>query len=168
MPRGFLPWTAVVAVALTACSPAEVATTQSTLEAAVPKCAPGSSNLALGKQATASRSAEEKPPSLAVDGDVTTSWRSAALPEQWIEIDLGETVAVKCVRLRVEQVGTGETIHRVNGGAHIDPGRELGTLEGATHNGQWLQIEGDWEFQFLRVTTLGGESSVGWMEIEVR
>ena len=138
------------------------------MEDPAPECAVGQTNLALNKEATASMSAEEKPPARVVDGDITTSWRSAALPEQWIEIDLGETVNVKCVRLRVEQVGTGATTHRINGGAHDNPGRELVTLEGVTHNGQWLQAQGDWEFQFLRVTTTDSQSSVGWMEIEVR
>ena len=157
-----------MAVALAPCSPDETTTPEETLEEPVPECAPGSPNLASGQEATASMSAEEKPPSLAVDGDITTSWRSAALPEQWIEIDLGETVRVKCVRLRVEQIGIGVTVHRINGGAHVDPGRELATLEGVTTNGWWLQIEGDWEFQFLRVTTLESDSSVGWKEIEVR
>ena len=168
MSRIALIASAATAIVLGACSPDVTATPEVTLEEPVAECFPESPNLAVGKEATASMSAEDKPPSLAVDGDITTSWRSAALPEQWIEIDLGAAVQVRCVRIRIEQVGTGVTVHRVNGGAHVDPGRELATLEGVTTNGWWLEIEGDWEFQFLRVTTLEGESSVGWKEIQVR
>lgn len=132
------------------------------------ECAPDRPNLASDKVVTASRTLPEHPLMNVVDGDLDTWWSSGEFPAQWIEIDLGESTKVSCIRLLTDQHPAGRTVHRINGGAHVDPGRELVTLDNDTDTLQWLQIEGDWEFQFLRITTLESPSWVSWREIVVR
>ncbi|MGB7859554.1 MAG: amidohydrolase family protein [Acidimicrobiia bacterium] len=132
------------------------------------ECAPDSVSLAAGRAVDTSAAAPDSPAEYAVDGDPDTHWGSADDAEQWIEIDLGASTRVTCVRLLTDQYPAGRTVHRVNGGDHPDPGRELATIEGSTDDVQWLQIEGDWEFRYLRVTTLVSPSWVSWREIVVR
>jgi 3-phytase len=50
-------------------------------------CTPG--NVARGKLATASSSRSGYPPSYAVDGNTSTTWKSSSGGVQWLEIDLG-------------------------------------------------------------------------------
>ncbi len=132
------------------------------------ECSPGSPNLAQGRAASASGFLPDRPPSLAVDGDPDTAWSAGEPPVQWLEIDLGTSLTVTCIRLLVSQSERGTTSHRINGGAHTNPGAQRGTLTSETENGQWLQLEGEWTFQFLRVTTETGPSSVSWSEVVVR
>lgn len=132
------------------------------------ECGPEADNLAFGDAVTVSASEPDLPGEFAVDGDLDTHWGSGALPAQWIEVDLGEQTVVSCVRLLTDQFPAGFTVHRINGGDHPNPGRELATVEGLTDDQQWIQIEGDWEFRYLRVTTLESPSWVSWREIVVR
>lgn len=159
---------ALVATACTSVQGTDTTTGATSSTRAPEVCSPELPDLAQGKPVIASMSLPDQPPDNAVDGDPDRAWGSGAPPEQWIEIDLGEPMTVTCVRIQVEQSETGRTIHRINGGAHTNPGRELATLDGETDNLQWLEIEGDWEFQFLRITTLESPSPVSWTEIEVR
>lgn len=161
MPRRPLLSVALFALLVIGCVSADVVAPET-------ECGLDAPNVALTRAATASEWLDEHRPSLAVDGSDETYWDAGAHAQQWIEIDLGESVAISCVRVRVHQDEGGESTHRINGGAHVNPGRELGTLEGQTEDRQWLQIEGQWEFQFLRITTLESASTVGWYEIEVR
>src|SRR5947207_2390449 len=66
--------------------------------------ASSSTNLALGKPATASSlEAAGYPPSAAFDGDTTTTrWSSAASDPQWIAVDLGVAASISKVVLSWE------------------------------------------------------------------
>ena len=132
------------------------------------ECMPESGNLARDKAVTSSASGPDLPGEHAVDGDPYTHWGAADFAVQWIEIDLGAPTAVACVRLLTDQYPAGVTVHRVNGGDHANPGQELGTIQGHTDDGQWLQIEGDWVIRYLRITTEESPSWVSWREIVVR
>jgi predicted amidohydrolase YtcJ len=129
-------------------------------------CPPGADNVALHAAATASSSLGDRPAAHAVDGDVETGWGAGAHPEQWIEVDLGQQREINCLRLLVDQYPAGHTIHRVNGGAHPDPGRQLGELDAGTEYGDWLELSGPWTLRYLRITTLESPSWVSWLEIE--
>jgi hypothetical protein len=67
---------------------------------------PGSVNLALGGTATASRSEDNYPPNLAIDGSSTTRWSSyqngAENNNQWLAVDLGDTYKVNKVIINWE------------------------------------------------------------------
>jgi predicted amidohydrolase YtcJ len=129
-------------------------------------CPPEADNTALHATASASLSLRDRPAAHAVDGDVETGWGAGAGPEQWIEIDLGQQREVNCVRLLVDQYPAGRTIHRVDGGSHPDPERQLGVLEAVTEYGDWLELSGPWNIRYLRITTLESPSWVAWLEIE--
>jgi predicted amidohydrolase YtcJ len=131
-----------------------------------PGCPTDAENAALQAAASASLSLSDRPAAHAVDGDVETGWGAGAGPEQWIEIDLGEQREVTCVRLLVDQYPAGHTIHRVDGGSHPQPERQLGVLEAVTEYGDWLELSGSWDIRYLRVTTLESPSWVAWLEIE--
>lgn len=130
------------------------------------KCQPTSENHARGGTVSASASLGDRPPGHAVDGDVDTGWGAGAGPEQWIEIDLGQERRLTCVRLLVDQYPAGRTVHRVNGGAHADPGAELGVIDSTTDYGQWIELPGSWSVRYLRITTLQSPSWVSWLEVE--
>ena len=131
-----------------------------------PECGGGLANVALDEEASASTSTPASGPDLAFDGDEQTAWIAGSNePNTWVEVDLGETRPVSCVRLLVGSDGADTGTHRVNGGAHANPGRELGTIDATS---EWIELEGDWEFRFLRVTTLSSTSPPSWSEIEVR
>jgi predicted amidohydrolase YtcJ len=129
-------------------------------------CQPDAENMALHADASASSSLGDQPAAHAVDGDVETGWGAGAHPEQWIEIDLGRPRGVNCVRLLVDQHPAGHTIHRLTGGAHPNPGGELGVLDAVTEHGDWLELSGPWTIRYLRVTTLDSPSWVAWLEIQ--
>ena len=57
-------------------------------------------NLALGKPATAlSQSSAQQSAAMAFDGDPTTRWSASQDPNNWIQVDLGATYAIKEVDL---------------------------------------------------------------------
>jgi hypothetical protein len=70
-------------------------------------------NLALGKQATASAEYPGNPASLAVDGDWYSYWNSGNFPPQWLEVDLGSVEPVGEVDLGITQLPDSPTIHRL-------------------------------------------------------
>ena len=59
-----------------------------------------SSNLALNKTATASRTESGYSAALAVDGNVSTRWWAKSTSTQWLKIDLGAAKTVSKVALR--------------------------------------------------------------------
>jgi hypothetical protein len=120
----------------------------------------------MGAPVTASSSLADRPAELAVDGDPITGWGAGAGAEEWFEIDLGEPHDLTCIRLLVDQVPDGRTVHRINGGAHSDPGMELGVIDSVTSHGDWLELTGSWTVRYLRVTTVESPSSVAWLEVE--
>lgn len=132
-----------------------------------PVCPTGAPNLALGAAVSASSAQPERPAPYAVDGDETTGWGSGANPEQWIELDLGASWPVRCIRLLVDQYPAGSTVHRVTGGVDPAPVAVLGAFDGPTEAGQWLVLTGEWDVRHLRVTTAASPSWVAWYEIEV-
>ena len=151
----------VVALAATSCAPEDVASPE-------PSCGEGLANVAEG-EASASSSLQGFGPDLAFDGDDRTAWSAEFdQSEPWIEIDLGETRKVVCVRLLSGGDEGDAATHRVNGGAHTNPGRELGTIVSPDRATGWFELEGEWEFRFLRVTTLSSTEPPSWYEIEVR
>ena len=101
--------------------------------------------MAAGAQVSASISLGDRPPEFAVDGDVETGWGAGAGPEQWIELDLGQEYELVCVRLHTNQFPAGRTTHRINGGAHDNPGAELGVIDSETEYGEWLELAGHLE-----------------------
>jgi len=129
-------------------------------------CTGQGSTLAIGAPATASSSLADRPAELAVDGDADTGWGAGADAEQWIEVDLGEPRDLTCIRLLVDQSPDGRTVHRINGGAHSDPGMELGVIDSVTSYGEWLELTGSWTVRYLRVTTVESPSWVAWLELE--
>jgi predicted amidohydrolase YtcJ len=129
-------------------------------------CARTSENVALGAAVSASASLTDRPPEHAVDGEVDTGWGAGADPEQWIEVELGQERELRCVRLLVDQFPAGRTIHHVTGGAHPDPGADLGVIDSETDIGQWLELTGRWSVRYLRITTVRSPSWVAWLEIE--
>jgi hypothetical protein len=131
-----------------------------------PECLASGENVATGAQMSASMSLVDRPPELSVDGDVETGWGAGAGPEQWIELDLGQEYELVCLRLLTDQFPAGRTIHRINGGAHDDPGAELGIIDSETDYGEWLELAGAWNVRFIRVTTVDSPSWVAWLEIE--
>ena len=100
-----------------------------------PECLASGENVAAGATVSASTSLGDRPPELGVDGDVDSGWGAGADPEQWIELDLGQEYELVCIRLLTDQFPAGRTTHRINGGAHNDPGAELGTIDSKTEYG---------------------------------
>lgn len=128
-------------------------------------------NLALERSVTASGALADGPAAAAVDGALGTGWNSGDGPVQWIEIDLGEAVAVGEIRLVVGQFPAGRTEHRVYGRAA--PGAALvllHTFSGDTSDGDVLSVvlpSGGGAVRMLRVETVTSPSWVAWREIEV-
>ena len=67
-------------------------------------------------QVTASNTYSGSSPANAVDSNSATIWNAGAGPSQWIQLDLGRTVAVRKVRLRVAQTPAGTTTHVISVG----------------------------------------------------
>lgn len=130
----------------------------------------GIGNLAFRRPVTAS-TAFEYPAENAVDGDPSTMWNSSRWPPAWIEIDLGEAVAVSEIRLTVAQSPAGVTEHHVWGrGDAADELVLLGTLNGETADSDVLRLtsSGTWPMvRWLRIETSASPSWVAWREIEV-
>src|SRR5437660_1403800 len=111
-------------------------------------------NVARRRPTSASNSWGGNVPGLAFDSDRTTAWGSGDYPPQWIEVDLGEPIAIARIRLIVEQFPNGRTVHRVLGRAAEGSYRELKRFEGLTSTGQsleWTPTVWVYGIQFLRV-----------------
>jgi hypothetical protein len=85
----------------------------------------------------------------------------------WIQLDLGQPATISKVRLYTEQYPPGPTTHQILGGLTPDNLAPLGTLDGDTTSGQWLELQVKGQVRFLRVVTVKSPSWVGWREIEV-
>jgi hypothetical protein len=105
------------------------------------------------------------------DGNVSTSWDAGASANQWIQLDLGRTVAAWKIRLLVQQDTAGSTTHTVYAGQSPGSLRLVTTFSGATADGQWLEYSGDalalGGTRYVRVETTASPSNVAWSEIEV-
>ena len=126
-------------------------------------------NLALGQPVSASRSLPEAPPENAVDG-MLHRWIAGSHPPQWIEIDLGQPVAVALVRLVVDQYPAGATVHQIWGRGPDEALRLLHEFRGLTVSGSTLEFVPETPvagLQFIRILTTKSPSWVAWTEIEV-
>jgi RHS repeat-associated protein len=102
------------------------------------------------------------------DGDPSTSWIAGGWAPQWLQLDLGQPSSVSRVRLLVNQDPPGNTTHQVWGGPSPGSLTLLGTLSGHTQTGQWLELSAAAQgVRYVRVTTTGSPSWVGWSEAEV-
>ncbi|MGA3948289.1 discoidin domain-containing protein [Ralstonia nicotianae] len=106
-------------------------------------------------------------PGQAIDGKKDTPWTATDAP-QWIEVDLGEAVPLKKVRMLVSQSPAGQTAHVVTGGMSAAPTSVLQTLSGNTSDGQWLEaaLDGSVGVRYIRITTTSSPSWVSWRELE--
>ena len=128
-------------------------------------------NLAWRRPVAASAAMADSPATSAVDGDPATLWNAGQYAPAWIEVDLGQAVAVSEIRLMVAQSPAGLTEHRIWGRV-VNAGELvlLGTLSGETADSQMLQLTspGTWPaIRWLRVETSDTPSWVAWREIEV-
>ena len=127
------------------------------------------SNAAINKSVTASRALSEQPASNIVDG-TGNQWGSGALPPQWIQIDLGQPVEAKEIRLTVSQYPDGDTAHEIYLGLTQDDLELAFTFEEYTSDLQILTFTPEvpmQPFQFVRIVTTKSPSWVSWKEIEV-
>jgi uncharacterized protein YceK len=103
----------------------------------------------------------------ATDGDTKTQWSSGGPAPQWIQLDFGETTSVSKVRLDASQTPDGPTTHQIYGGPSPSQMELLGTLEGATKDNQWLELNTPAKnVRYLKITTTKSPSWVAWREIE--
>jgi hypothetical protein len=124
---------------------------------------------AAAKAITASKSNPDGEPKFAIDGDVTTAWSAGDVgPPQWIQLDLGEPTTISEVLLNVGQTPDGPTTHEVYGGPAPDNLKLLGTLNGNTQDGQWLELKAKAnDVRYVKVVTTKTPSWIAWREIEV-
>ncbi len=130
-------------------------------------------NLAMGRDATASQSLPDAPPSRAVDGrpEADEVWNAGAGPPQWIEVDLGRAATIGGVRLVVAQFPPGPTRHRVLGrsAAGAIP-TLLHEFAGPTADQDILIAAFDPAVagvRHVRIETLESPSDVAWREVEI-
>lgn len=117
--------------------------------------------------ATASGSTAADLPKLAFDRDLTTFWSAGTAAPAWIQFDLGQPVSFSRVRLNVTQVPSGPTTHEISGGATPESLTVIGTLDGDTADGQWLELKQPANnIRYVKITTLKSPSWVAWREIE--
>jgi hypothetical protein len=119
---------------------------------------------------TASAALADNPPTNAIDGDPSTTWDSGALPEQWIQLDLGSVKTSASIRLVVAQATSGGTVHQVWIGSSDSDLRLVRELKGITSDGQELTYTfpgSQADFQVVRIVTTQGSSPVAWREIEL-
>lgn len=120
---------------------------------------------------TASSTQAGSSPSYATDGNTSTGWNSGGYPTAWIQLDLGRTIALRKVRLRIGQSPSGYTSHRIFVGPNAGALRPVATLSGDTSDGQWLEFDGGERdtgtVRFIRIQTDTSPSWVSWNEIQV-
>ena len=94
-------------------------------------------------------------------------WNSGSVAPGWIQVDLGQPTAITKVRLYTEQNPPGPTSHQILGGLSPDSLVPLGTLDGDTASGQWLELQVNGNVRYVRIATLKSPSWVAWREIEI-
>ncbi|MBX2820905.1 MAG: discoidin domain-containing protein [Rhodothermaceae bacterium] len=134
-------------------------------------CTAPKANLSLGQPTTASNSLPAGPPALAFDGQPGSSWQAGDLPEQWIEVDLGDDSEVGGIAMLTDQFPAGRTVHDVLGRSSGETDYTLlHTFDQETDFGEWLTFnpETAWEnIRFVRILTRISPSWVSWQEINV-
>jgi hypothetical protein len=115
--------------------------------------------------ATASTDSEDA--AFAFDHDLQNAWNSGTFVPGWIQLDLGQPRAITRLRLYTAQTPAGPTSHQILGGATPDNLALLGTLDGNTAGGQWLEFAVKADVRYLKIVTVKSPSWVAWGEIEV-
>ncbi len=117
---------------------------------------------------TASSSYGNNVPANVADNNPVTFWSAGDLAPQWIELDLGEPSRISKLRLNVEQNPAGHTTHQIFFGATPDNLTLVGTLDGVTEAGQWLEIPlAHNGVRYVKINTTASPSRVAWREIQV-
>ena len=136
---------------------------------AVPVPAGGEESSSPGRLRIAAATASTSPETAAFvfDHDLQKGWNSGAGVPGWIQLDLGRQAIIGKLRLYTEQTPPGPTTHQILGGNSPDTLVPLGTLDGETAGGQWLEIQVKGLVRYVRVITVKSPSWVGWRELEV-
>ena len=121
---------------------------------------------------TASRTYSRSSPANVVDGNGATIWNSGAYATQWIQLDLGRTVSVGKIRMKVAQTpAIGDTAHAISVGQSPSALTTVATFFRRTQDGQWLEFAPSGKnlgnVRYVRITTSASPSWVAWNEIEV-
>lgn len=131
---------------------------------------PGATSPASFSTVTTSAELLDSPASNAVDGNADTIWNSGGDPEQWIMIDLGDTISLSAIRLTVSQYPEGDTVHQIWVGTDPDSLTLLHEFSGFTNDGDLLEfvpVIPPTNIQFIKIITTQSPSWVAWREIEV-
>ncbi len=134
-------------------------------------CAPGpAANLALRSRVTATATDPGSKAAWAVDGLAVTGWSAGDFPPQAITVDLGHAVTLHELRLLTGQYPDGATTHVVEVRGQGGGWKVVHTFAGTTTDAEWLR----WRpkqpppgIRYVRITTTGSPSWVGWREIQV-
>ena len=154
-------------ILLGACAPpgetANTAASTTTTETSVPSGweQAGDPAIALVRSSNSSQN-----PAAAVDDSEDTSWSPLPAP-QWIEIDLGQPELVATLRMVLEEVPMGSSVHEVTAGAHERPGMSIVTIRVDADTDRVIEVAINKEVRFIRVTTPESASSIAWVEIDV-
>jgi hypothetical protein len=106
-------------------------------------------------------------PDFAFDGNVSTVWNAGAFAPGWIQLDLGQVLSISRVRLNPAQFPSGPTTHEISAGPTPDSLNLIGTLDGVTSDGQWLEFNKSVSnVRYVRISTSKSPSWVSWREIE--
>jgi hypothetical protein len=118
--------------------------------------------------ATASRTWGSYLPGSVIDNNLNTDWIADDFAPQWIQLDLGHVCSLSQIRLLVLQDPAGHTTHQIYGGPTQSNLALLGTLDGNTQSGQWLELNlSASSIKYVRVMTTASPSWIGWAEIEI-
>lgn len=133
----------------------------------LPALGPAEENFALGKNATASAGTE---PGRVTDGDTSTTWNAGGVAPQWVEIDLGEEIAITRVQMLMNQLPEGPGTHQVWGKGNSGDYRLLAEISAYTRTREWighLFTSPASGIRYVKVETVKHSSWVAWYEIEV-
>ncbi|HKZ54828.1 MAG TPA: RHS repeat-associated core domain-containing protein, partial [Anaerolineales bacterium] len=122
------------------------------------------------RPATASATWAGWPTERAVDGNLSSAWNAGGSPLQWIEVDLGQERSVGEVRLHVEQVPSGRTVHEVQVAGEGRAFSVAYTFDGLTHHGDVLErvfCPALSDVRYVRLVTTVSPSWVAWREVQV-
>lgn len=110
-------------------------------------------------------------PENAFDGNADTQWNSGGFGPQWIEIDLGQPILVKKIRLLTSQYPlSGMSLHTVYAGLSPNPSQLIATFNQQTIDNSWLEvgaIDPTASVRYIRILSAANSSWVGWREIEI-
>lgn len=127
-------------------------------------------NLALNQSTKSSKSHNDNPSRMAVDGNESTYWGAGDFAPQWIEVDLGAPATVTEIRLQESQSPSGKTVHRILVRSANGDFSEVHRFEQFTSDGDWLIFKPATpleNIQIVHIETLDSPSWVSWFEIQI-